>query len=502
MDRHTIEGVSESQSKAAGFPWFRVSFFIFACGFMIIGSGPLPEKVWRKIQSKEKPRLVEPVPSPSPTTISVSAPQPVPTPSPPVIKKPEPPVVKAPTDHTARSGGDIRKMSKGFSLLTKVTVEKGGLASKERKRSDSYTAHYELKIKLPKPSTTLESLEKVSPKLSAILPGLKEMISKAEVSRFFYQSYENKTKRLKLKSTQLSELMTQHNFYDCETILNLKHPGTGKRMLLLQSEMDVVSDGSDGDRLPTMPEKIVNSSYYQPMTSYGWRKTGKTPNPLVEGWKGRIKKANEEIAQKGTTKDRRSWLKMRIKKIQREIEDMEARSYLIAEYDPFIVMPINMVTYKGDKYGARIGDYAVVIYKGKIYPTIVGDAGPSFKTGEASLRMAKQLNARAGIYSRPVSDLTVTYIVFPRSADKFQAPDYARWHKRCAELLDGVGGLGEKYKLYTWKDTLPKIKPKEEPKGEESEDVPKDETEEDGTKKSEDKTESEKKNLVEPVESN
>lgn len=480
MDRRSIEGVKSKQSKAAGFPWLRVSFFIFACGFVIIGSGPLPEKIWRKLKGPEKPRLVEPSPdavapesipvtSEGESTMPVVPQPPIPTPpTPPTPKPPQPSplVVTAPTDHTASSGGDIRKMSKGFKLHTKVTVEKGDLASKERKRDDSYTAHYELKIKLPKPSTTLEQLQKESPKLGVILPGLNEMLPKAEVSRFFYQSYENKTKRLKLKSTQLSELMTQHNFYDCETILNLKHPGTGKRMMLMQSEMDVVSDGSDGDRLPTMPEKIVNSSYYQPMTSYGWKKTGKTPNPLIKGWKGRIKKAEEEIAKKGTTKARSDWLKMRIKKIKREIEDMTYRSYLIAEYDPFIVMPINMVTYRGDKYGARIGDYAVVIYKEKVYPCIVGDAGPSFKTGEASLRMAKQLNEKAGIYSRPVSDLTVTYLVFPGSADKFQAPDYEQWKKRCSELLEGVGGLGEPYKLHTWKNTLPEIKPKEEPKKE------------------------------------
>jgi hypothetical protein len=476
VNRHANNGINSRKSKASGFPWLRVSFFILACGFVIIASGPLPEKIYRKWQGREKPKLLEPAsrsaPEDGPDSISEPIPLPVPVPPvvPPVKKPIVPPVAKAPTDHTASSGGDIRKMSKGFQLETKVTVEKGDLASKERNRDTSYTATYELKIKVPKPSTTFESLQKVSPKLGEIFPDLKDMLPKAEVSRFFYQSYENKTNRLKSKSTQLSELMTQHNFYDCETILNLKHPESGRRALLLQSEMDVVSDGSDGDRLPTMPDNIVNSSYYQPMTSYGWRKTGKTPNPLIAGWKGRIKKANEEIARKGTTSDRKAWLKMRIKKIKREIEDLEARSYLIAEYDPFIVMPINMVTYKGDKYGARVGDYAVVIYNGKIYPTIVGDAGPSFKTGEASLRMAKQLNARAGIYSRPVSDLAVTYLVFPGTADKFKAPDYEVWKTRCAELILEFGGLGEKYALHTWKNTLPEIKPKPEPKPESTED--------------------------------
>ena len=469
MKPQIIKSGEGNNSKAAGFPWLRVSFFILVCGFVIIGSGPLPEKIWRKYQSSQKPLVVAPAPVPVPADKPKAAPPVKKLPVAPPAKKVIPPVAKTPptpTTHIASSGGDIRKTSKGFRLHTKVTVEKGDLASKERKRSDSYTAHYELKIKLPKPSATLESLEEVSPKLSKILPGITEMMPNSQVSRFFYQSYDNKTRRLKLKATQLGQLMTQHNFYDCETILNLKHPETGNRVLLLQSEMDVVSDGSDGDRLPIMPDKIVKSSYYQPMTSYGWRKTGKTPNPLIAGWNGRIKKANEEIARKGTTSERKTWLKMRIKKIKREIQDMEARSYLIAEYDPFIVMPINMITYKGDLYAARVGDYAVVIYDGKVYPTIVGDAGPSFKTGEASLRIAKQLNARAGIYSRPVSDLTVTYLVFPKSADKAKAPDYAVWKKRCSELLDGIGGLGAGYELFTWKKTLPDIKTEEELKAE------------------------------------
>ena len=52
--------------------------------------------------------------------------------------------------------------------------------------------------------------------------------------------------------------------------------GSGRGVFLLQAEMDVVSDGSDGDRLPVMPEEIVTSTNYQPFTSYGWRKTGST----------------------------------------------------------------------------------------------------------------------------------------------------------------------------------------------------------------------------------
>ena len=278
---------------------------------------------------------------------------------------------------------------------------------------------------------------------------------KAKVSGFFYQLYDNKSKRMKSNATQLNELMTRHNFYDCETMLNLKHPETGRRVFLMQAEMDVVSDGSDGDRLPVMPEKIVNSTNYQPLTSYGWKKTGKSPNPLIAGWKNRIRKAEQEIALAVTKDDRKAWLQSRITKIKREIKDMEARSFLVADYDPFIVMPINVLTSSGDPYAARVGDYAIVVYEGKIYPSIVGDAGPSFKVGEASLRFCKQLNPKAGIYSRPVSDLTVTYIVFPGSRDSSREPDYAKWQQRCASLLSELGGLGEGMVLYSWEDTFP-----------------------------------------------
>ncbi len=445
-DPHKIEGVNNRTSKKTSFPWIRISFFILVCGFVIALQGPLTGKIWRKIQVLRKESLPESASSSETSGRSDSV----------SLMENKPPVIP-PAEHTASSGANIQNMSKGFQLETKVIVEKGKTASEERVKKDSYSASYELKIHLPEPTQTMEGLQKVNPELQSLLPGLRDMLPNAEVSSFFYQLYENKTNRIKTNLTKLDQLMTRHNFYDCETILNLKHPSTGRRVLLVQAEMDVVSDGSDGDRLPTMPDKIVNSSHYQPMTSYGWKKRGTTPNPLIAGWKKRIKNAEAELARSSTTAERRAWLNMRVKKIKREIEDMEARSYLIAEYDPFIVMPINMVLAKDDPYAARVGDYAVVVYQGQIYPCIVGDAGPSFKVGEASLRMAKQLNARASSYSRPVSDLTVTYMVFPRSADKFGPPNYQQWRERCLNLLTEAGGLGDGATLHTWENTLPVI---------------------------------------------
>ena len=43
----------------------------------------------------------------------------------------------------------------------------------------------------------------------------------------------------------------------------------------------------------------------------------------------------------------------------------------------------------------EVGDYAVVVFGDQIYPAIVGDVGPNDKVGEASLRIAQQINALA-----------------------------------------------------------------------------------------------------------
>jgi hypothetical protein len=147
---------------------------------------------------------------------------------------------------------------------------------------------------------------------------------------------------------------------------------------------------------------------------------------------------------------------------------MEFDSFLIAEHDPFIVISVDKIiaaTTQEDVPG--VGDYVAVIYKDKIYPAIVGDGGPTFKAGESSLRLAKEINPIATSYHRPVSTLGVTYIVFPGTATKpRQAPDYDLWYKECTKLLGEIGGLGTGYKLHRWKDTIPKPEPEPEPEEE------------------------------------
>ena len=285
-------------------------------------------------------------------------------------------------------------------------------------------------------------------------------MEKAKVSNWYHQIYRNKVERVRRNAHDLSEILSKHNLYDCETMLELRAAG-GRRVLFIQSEMDVVSDGSDGDRLPEMPDKIVKSTYYQPFTSYGWPKKSKTPNPMLAGWEARLVNGIKELNDRSTTAKRKKWLRSRIAMLKRGIADLKGRSFLIAEYDPFIVIPVPLLT-SDDPYAPKVGDYAVVVYGEKIYPAIVGDGGPSFKVGEGSLRMARELNPKSSSYSRPVSDLKVSYVVFPKSRNaKKGPPDYEKWRQRCHELVGEIGGLGSGFQLHAWQDLLPKPAPPE-----------------------------------------
>ncbi len=357
---------------------------------------------------------------------------------------------------------DVRKLRSGIPFKTEVKIEKGGIASRERVDAASYTASYQLSLRVPTPAKTLAELETSNPDLAKILPGFPSLVEKAQVSPWFGKLYDNKTTRVRRDANTLNELLTKHNIYDCETILNLQSD-QGRKVFFMQAEMDVVSDGSDGDRLPTMPDDVVNSTHYQPWTSYGWPKKTKTPNPMLAGWEKRVTAAQKELAASTTTAARKTWLRERIQYLKRGIEDLKARSFLIAEYDPFIVVPVDILS-ASDAFSPNAGDYAVVIHGKKIYPAIVGDGGPTFKVGEASLRFARELNPKADSYNRPVSDLKITYLVFPGTRDAERtAPDYEKWRQRCHELLGEMGGVGEGFTLHQWQDTLPKPPPVPEP---------------------------------------
>jgi len=366
-----------------------------------------------------------------------------------------PSIQVSPTKPHGEKITDIRSLTKGFDFESTVDITPGDTASAERMLSESYVARLEIDLKEPTPALTADHLTHAAPLLLQQLPGLSEALPTATVHPYWHTLYGNKKQRTVNSAHHLLKLLTKHNYYDCNTVLNLQHPESKRKALLIQSDMDVVADGSDGDRLPSMPDEIVNSTYYQPTTSYSWAKQTDTPNPMVAGFIKRMGNAEKEIAAPSTTSERRKWLKERKQWLKRSIDEMNSRSFLIAEYDPFIVLPVPIIVDKS-AYSPNVGDYAVVFHGDRVFPAIVGDAGPDYKMGEASVRLAREISADAGPYHRPVSDLSVSYLVFPGSRKQpHRAPDYDDIHAECTRLLSDFGGLAESSSLHQWEDLLP-----------------------------------------------
>jgi len=360
-----------------------------------------------------------------------------------------------------RKDADVATFFNGITIKSKLLTEQGTYASLERLSPDAYKAEFQLSVRVPKANQTLEELSRINPALPSLLPELKAMLPTARVSGFYHKLYENKTSAIQRDITRLNKILDRHNFFDCETILELTHPTTSRRALLIQSEMDVVCDGSDGDRQPSLDEYIYLSDYYQPFTSYAWSKKTKTPNPLLPRWEERLKKAKEQFATKGLSADKNRELKALIDLLTLEIKDMKARSSLIAEKDPFIVISLLFRGHSNtNKFTPQIGDYAVVIHGDKMYPAICGDYGPTQKMGEASLFMAKAVNPQATPYRRPESDLRVSYLIFPGTAEKPNSPpNLDRWHEKCAAYLQEIGAPGSGHELHRWADPFKKPEP-------------------------------------------
>ena len=356
-----------------------------------------------------------------------------------------------PSKHVNYKSIDTARLWSGVESSTKVEIKQGREASYERKQKGSYLFDFKIIINSPKAVDNLKGLELNNPLLGKILPGLGELFSSSSVSGFYYKLYDIKSKRFQQYLTRLNAIPDKHNYYDCETILEMTYAQSGRKVLFVQSEMDVVSDGSDGDRMPEYDKYIAESTNYQPFTSYGWRKKTNRPNPLLARWNKKLTDDQKKLADKGLRSSQKASIEQNISKLKREIADMKARSFLIARADPFIVIPSWMRSYASQNdFAPSVGDYVAVVYDGKIYPAIIGDTGPTWKIGEASLRLAKQLNSKATSYSRPVSDLKVSYLIFPGTAAQPDAPDLDKWNKEVNRLLNEIGGLGEGYLLHSW----------------------------------------------------
>ncbi len=339
----------------------------------------------------------------------------------------------------------LNKLVNGINLHSTANFRPGTTASQDRSKRDAYQVRVGVDLFLPHAADGQELL-KANPQLDKVLAKYGPLMEKANVSRWYHALYLHKQNRIRKNASLVQKLLDRHNFYDTDTILEIEAPESGRKVLWVQADMDVVSDGSDGDRLPTMPEKIRKSDFYQPTTSYRWRKRTSTPNPLLEGWQARLAKLKKTPGSSASA----------IQHAQHTVTELKTHSFLLAEYDTFIVAPLVFKEGKDNGYRPQPGDYAAVIVDNRVFPAIIGDYGPNFKSGEASLRLCKMVNPRATTYARAVSNLGVSYLIFPGTKEKENGPiDYERLNARCRELIDELGGLGEQAQFQVARDLLP-----------------------------------------------
>ena len=366
---------------------------------------------------------------------------------------PEPSATRAPLI-TGRP--DMAKLFNGITVHSTLETPPGSDATTERVDPESYVLELKLRARLPSPNKTIEELAKITPQLPALLPGLASMLSPDAVSSFFSELYETKVRMLRENLARLDQLLSRHNFYDCQTVLALQHPQTRRKALLLQADMDVDADGSDGDRMPSGTGAPIN---FKPFTSFKWPKQTHRPNPYLGPTEDRLRRAENELALRTTTPDRKRDLRSAIPELRNEVATLKKFSFLIGATDPYIVVP---GAFTRGPNAVKTGDYALVVFGNAVYPAIVGDIGPNDKVGEASFRIAKEINPQSTPYNRPVSELKVTYLVFPGTADPpFGPPDLDKLQARCQKLVDEIGGTT--VPLHHWVNILPTPTPSPTP---------------------------------------
>jgi hypothetical protein len=390
-----------------------------------------------------RPPGPEPSPSPSPTFTPTASPTPL------------------PETLIPNSRMETARLFNGLEIHSKVTTVEGAPAVVERKTPEAYALELEVQVRMPQAAQTFEQLSAADPLLGMLLPGLKNQLSTSKVSNFYHGLYQLKVDVVNRTLARLDQIVSRHNFFDCNTILELQDQKSNRKALLIQSDMDVNADGSDADRSSDVNGSMAN---FQPFTSYRWPKKTSKANQFIPEREDKLKQLQSEYEAKTTAPERKKVLKDEMDQTQRELNDLKKYSFLIAKADPYVVLPGFMFRQPSHPFQPKLGDYVVVIYQGKLYPALVGDVGPSYKIGEASLRICTQLDPRSNAYNRPASDLNITYLVFPGSAeDPPGPPDLQKLHDRCSNLLNEIGGYSGY--LWTWDDILSKPSPSSSPSG-------------------------------------
>lgn len=261
----------------------------------------------------------------------VAAPSPTPSPSPLPTPEPSPTPLYIPYKRL-----DTARLFNGIQLDTSFSTEPGGAATTESALPSSYTLRLDLHVRIPHAVTTQTGLTALNPSLSTLFPALGQWIQSAQISPLYERLYRRKIQSLEQNLRRLDQLLSRHDFFDCESILELTPPGSRRKVLWIQSDMDVDSDGSDSDRVPVVD---ANSQTFQPLTSYKWTKRGKTPNPFVVQRETHLHDMEASLTH-AVTPAQRQQISDAIENTRWEIKQLRINSFLVAATDPYIVVPV------------------------------------------------------------------------------------------------------------------------------------------------------------------
>lgn len=346
-----------------------------------------------------------------------------------------------------RGSYDLIKMANGATVQAHVeSLENTNNALITAAIPDDYALDITLHFAIPTPATTPKDLSAATPELMTALPSLEKMLpeplptGERKASSFYALLFSHKKKALEHQLLHLGQLPPRDSLYDCQTILALTNKETQNAALLVQAIMNVNADGSDGDRNIPL-EKL--SSCYQPQTNYRWPKATARSNPNVADLEKQMASWQSTLRNSTITAEQKNKLEQQLATAQTTLLELKRWSFLVGSADPFIVLPKFMLEKKESpsELHASIGDYAVVLSQGTLYPAIVGDIGPPSKIGEASLRLCRAIDPGSGADHRPASSPHICYFIFPGTAElPFKAPDYGRWSDRCHELWKNIGG--------------------------------------------------------------
>ncbi|WP_411825611.1 hypothetical protein [Luteolibacter sp. AS25] len=325
----------------------------------------------------------------------------------------------------------------------------------------SETQYGKISIKRPRAVSDFKTLRELNPKLPVALAEIESLVENGTVSKRFDLLFDEKAKHIQRQKT-LSAL-SNYNYYDCATIMDLVHPRSGRRALLIQAGMDVVTDGSDPDRAANLEDyhDALTSDWFQPYTGYVWGSAEKK-SPFATYYDDRIAELvalKAEVDKRNRELPIRAWRKIS-EAYQEEINHLSRvkndnswglganpRS-VVAALDPIIVLPRNWF---GKNAAIAHGDYALVIYGDRVFPTMVAEAGPSYKIGEASLRLAWKINKEASGKQRAAEAFSVSYVVFPGTRKSSRSePDVLEINEKVRSLIGEIGGLGKGAKFEAW----------------------------------------------------